>query len=348
MPSDTAIIIRTHFFDAAVEDLASRLTSETTLDVLIVVDETKGFVSIPPTFNKLAFNNDDLTRLELATPQRVGWLCGDYFFYVAREHLTSHHYFWIIEPDVIINADHLSTFFQHFNAISDDLLAISLAPRFKHWSWHDAMSEYVPKVYGCLFPILRLSANAVDYLYRKRKLMSHDYLTTNKDIEKIPNDEAVVASYLVNNNFFKCRDINDVVKAYIGWKTFSGVMPISRTFLNLNKRDDFIYHSVRSGEEFKRAYERFLSLIEDTVQLNAAIEALPQVEAELGSDAVNLYQKRLLQIEKFFHEHGALDKKGISHHHGTLVRTTQRIDTFFFIINSNDHVQKQHQKGFFL
>lgn len=347
MPINQTVIIRTHVYNSDVQSLLDRFAAETDFNVLVVADETSAPLNAPTHIPKIGFDKDLLNQMGLAVPTRVGWLCGDYFFYVARTNRPTDEYFWIIEPDCVINSADLGAFFSPFSNITDDLLAIGLSPRTNIWSWYAVMHEYVPHVYGCLFPLLRLSGRAVDYLYEKRKQISADFARSGRSVDFMPNDEAHVASLLFNSPAFKCRNINDILGGIGGGLNFTDVMPFSRKFLSEGKPDGYVYHSVRSGEDFRQRYEHFLSLIQNSNQLNRAVAALPHVEAELGSEALTHYSRRLEEQRKVVEFFAPPAENRVSAINGVIVITADKTPVYFFINNGFDYIQRQHKLGLF-
>ena len=78
--------IRSHRFGRAERDLYAALREcFHAEDIFIVLDETEQHVSVPTEFNKVAFDRAALeARALFAEHPRIGWLCGDYFYYALR------------------------------------------------------------------------------------------------------------------------------------------------------------------------------------------------------------------------------------------------------------------------
>lgn len=342
---DSAVIIRTHFFDDDVHELAKRFALETNFDVIFVVDETNNTVRIPKEFKKLRFDRASLRQTGLFAPHNVGWRCGDYFFYVASTACPQYKYFWLIEPDVLINTHDLGEFFAPFNAVTDDLLAPALGPRESYWMWFNTIAQFVPKVYGCVFPILRLSKAAIDSLFEKRRHISATH-AFDDGRDKFPNDEAHVASFLMNDSRFKCRDLNEIRRVYNNPKTLNVELPFSKTLLLQTGPDDQIYHPVRRGNDFRRIYDRFIDRIRRLDQVDAALEALPHVEVELGQEARTSYTERLSEIKKALYDLKMQSSGIYQRAHGTVVWTHAQ-QCVFFIMNEQDYIQQYHMSGNF-
>ncbi|BBS87774.1 MULTISPECIES: hypothetical protein [Aeromonas] len=274
--SGDLIIIRTHFFNQVVEDLLDRIIKETDKQVCLVVDETLREVPVPSRYNKVGYNKNTLNKLGLAIPNQVGWRCGDYNFYIAAEYFKDFENYWVIEPDIYFNYENLSDFFECFDGLSFDMLAPEFSKRPSDWFWAKHIIKFIPEVYGCIFPIVRLSKRAVNYLYHERKKIST--ILSNSDVSNdCPNDEGFVASCLMQGGF-SCSNINKIERVYSFPETFNIFIPISRKALIQKPVDNLIYHSVLEGQDFGRKAQRVL--------YNRNIEISPDKIDKLLSDAL--------------------------------------------------------------
>ncbi len=208
------IIIRTHRFDDRVRALLARYREVRGADVVIGMDERVGPVETGDA-PKVGIDDATLDRLGLYRHPKSGWQCGDYVHYAVRAAMPDYDFYWLLEPDLEICARDLNSFFDHFAAVPDDLLAANFGPRSRTAGkpgaaegagWATLMAGQYDTVYGCLFPITRLSARAVDHLARKRAAAHPGDAPKAKDTW--PNDEAFVCTEAMAAGL-ACSDFND-------------------------------------------------------------------------------------------------------------------------------------------
>lgn len=187
--------IRTHKFGDAEQDLYRSLTDYFAQnEIFLVVDETQGAVDVPPIYNKIGFNKDSLSQLSLfGEYPKIGWLCGDYFYYFLYRHVRADGY-WLVEPDVRFTFDRVDEFFKLFEQDGADLLLTNFGPRRPHWHWYNLGLRISDSVYGCAFPISRLSGQAIELLLKERQAISLKLAEQNGTWQNYPNDEAFVAT----------------------------------------------------------------------------------------------------------------------------------------------------------
>ncbi|MGO2734671.1 acyltransferase [Psychrobacter sp.] len=182
--------------------------------------------------NSLKVGKKFLEENNLQYFKRAGWQCGDYMLYAARMELEKKYdYYWIVEPDLRLNIN-VPSFFKKLEGKTEDLIGIYFGYRKNNWGWYGSMSFLYPeKVSGLYFPFLRVSAQAVDFLLKKRveygrleEIRRLDF-TSNSLIKDYANDEAFVASTLRNNGF-NCIAVNDFSEDLISGY-FSTEFPIS-------------------------------------------------------------------------------------------------------------------------
>lgn len=347
MTTDTVVIIRTHYFDEDVAFVINEFLHGSDFDVVVVVDETKETVNIPLPVKTIKINDVILKANGLPAHPQVGWRCGDYCFYLARQEFPEKEYFWLIEPDIYINTRNLRAFFKPFESSNADLLAMMLGPRSREWAWHNSINPYVKEVYGCLFGMVRLSGRAIDYLFEKRKIVSELFFASERPLAEFPNDESHVASFVINHSSFKWDDINNIRQCYRFSDTFFITLPFLKEIIQENGPDELIYHSVRPKTTFERSYNRYLDTIKTEPQLQAAIAALRHVEKALGHAARNRYADLLASKANELSLLGPAGDERIQTLTGSIITVKRPIPVSFFVSNKPDYIQSYHSRGLF-
>ncbi|MDQ1077668.1 hypothetical protein [Pseudoroseomonas cervicalis] len=257
-----AIVIRTHFYDDLIDAFCRRLLAETGRAVIVACDEAKGEVALPADMAKASLTPALFAGEGLHYPNNAGWLCGDYFHYAARRAHPGFDRYWLVETDVRFKFDRLSEFFDHFAALPADLVAPQLWKAAPKWSWHAPMQPYVEQVHGCIFPVTRLSGQAIDLLLQERIRLSARWLEANAALEKkspYPNDESFVASTLMARGL-DCRDINKQGRVFITRDSFRVGRPMSHLALEAAPNDGLVYHPVHAGQHYLRKMKMRLSI----------------------------------------------------------------------------------------
>nr|WP_294506189.1 hypothetical protein [uncultured Rhodopila sp.] len=217
-----------------------------------VVDERFGDVDTAP-WPKVSLTVPACEQIGLYCPDDVGWRCGDYGLYLARARFPDEPFFWIIEPDVRFGGAGSAAFFGMFRSdTSADLLVADLRAADRTYFWEFMVAERGLAVYRCIFPLVRVSARAIDYLSAKRVLLSRN----ERRQRDWPNDESFVATLLKNNPDMICRDLNDFGSTLYDADTLSFWKPLDGD--NLHMRSDLvtIYHPVLFGADYRAKVER--------------------------------------------------------------------------------------------
>ncbi|HEX9159510.1 MAG TPA: hypothetical protein VF835_04720 [Rhizomicrobium sp.] len=231
------LIVRTHLADRESLSAYDRYAALGYFDVVFCCDERRGPVDCGER-SKVRFDNDRLAGLGLHPHRDCGWRCGDYFYYVTRTDRPDYSYYWMIEPDVLINWTDVTDFFAKFRDDTSDLLAAKFARRDWRWGWYNSMKNSYPAVYGCIFPVTRLSRPAIDHCFAARKSATARLKSTDW-----PNDESFVACELGNNGFV-CSDLNIEDRVVYSARSFRNVAPHDAETLALRGADDLLYHPV--------------------------------------------------------------------------------------------------------
>jgi hypothetical protein len=217
-----------------------------------VVDERFGPVDTEP-WPKVSLNIPACERLGLYSPDDVGWRCGDYGFYLARAQFADEPFFWMIEHDVRFSGGGAAAFFSKFRGeTSADLLVADLRPADHTYYWEFMVAARDLRVYRCIFPLVRLSAGAIDYLLQKRATLSQ----RRRRLLDWPNDESFVATLLKNNPAMVCRDLNDFGARLYDEDTLSFWKPIDGDALRMRDESLTVYHPVLYGDDYRAKVER--------------------------------------------------------------------------------------------
>jgi hypothetical protein len=210
--NDCVVLIRAHRLSDQLMAALKRYDSIGVHDVYILYDnDRQDFV--PFGIPAILMTSDALSETELLyAPGNMHfglWKNGDYALYYAMLKLPKvYKYYWMIEYDVHINYRNLNDFFQHFASSETDFIAPYLSRRNASWMWAPHADWLFPAIYGCLFPIVRISAKALHHCYTARlyhgyKLKAHGLRGRNW-----PHCEAFVPSQLAQS-CFSIRDLNE-------------------------------------------------------------------------------------------------------------------------------------------
>lgn len=251
----TMILVRTMTLAKSAIELAASLKAASNLPVVMLIDERRGSAG-DCVYPKLSLNQAAYTHLQIHRPWDVGWRCGDYGFYLARTAFPEVERFWMIEDDVRISGD-AGRFFDFFAARPEpDLLAARLRPADRNWWWWAHLSSTDAEPWRCFFPVVRLSARAIDALHLKRRAHSR----SPSRVALWPNDEAFVAT-TVNQHGLACADLNGFGVSFYDDATFSYENVLRDESGEAARADGppRLLHPVLSGQ----AYERKLARLRD-------------------------------------------------------------------------------------
>ena len=250
--SRTALLIRSHYFDAALGLMVDRFQRETGLPVWLVLDQSAGPIEVPSRFATIRIDRAMVVAAGLVNLERWGWQCGDYFLILAQQALPAIEFFWMIEPDVLINYADLSAFFGVFTEDRSDLWVATFGPHAPEWFWYNAMRRFWPgTIGGCFFPLLRISARLIEAIGRERRAMTRIMgLTDEVGVVRIdpalyPNDEALTAALALTASFV-ARDFREAGVLY-NEQTYRLGQPFLAEELAQSAQGRHLYHPVRNG-----------------------------------------------------------------------------------------------------
>jgi hypothetical protein len=240
------IIVRTHLADDASLAAFDRYAASSRRDVTFCCDERKGAVETGGR-RKVTLDGPAIEALGLLPHPNAGWRCGDYFHYATRRAMPDYDAYWLIEPDVLINAPDLAAFFDGFADPALDLAAPRFGPRNASWVWHRTIAPDYAAPHGCLFPISRLSGRAIDHLHAARRAAAARM--AGQGLDAWPNDEAFVASELVQAGF-ACTDLNTPGREVYTSRSLRIDAQHDRAALMAAPPDGLIWHPARDLEDW--------------------------------------------------------------------------------------------------
>jgi hypothetical protein len=243
---DTRILVRTTRIAADELALARRLQQASAAPVALVADARSGAVDGTDP-DVIALSSAACQALQLFCPPDFAWRCGDYGYYLARRRYPTTERFWLIETDVAIYGGETEAFFAFFaeRAREVDLLAAQLRPADHSWYWTQSARARDVKAFRCLFPITRLSARAIDAALARR--VSQGRWPQRRWLW--PNDEALVATTLMNGNFI-CRDFNDFGTPFYSDDSFFFGAPLQGERLRIDAPGPRLVHPVLFGDAY--------------------------------------------------------------------------------------------------
>jgi hypothetical protein len=213
----------------------------------ILADERAGSFETSP-WPKVSLTVPACEALGLYCTDDVGWRCGDYGFYLARQQFPDETAFWIIEPDVRIGGSGPAGLFGKFREDSaTDLIVADLRPADHTYFWEFTIAAPGLHVHRCLFPLVRLSARAVDLLLSRRVALSRNTWRRRQ----WPNDEVFVATILASTPGMICRDLNDFGETLWTPDTLSYWQPLDGDALPQTSGPPTVYHPVLFGDAYR-------------------------------------------------------------------------------------------------
>jgi hypothetical protein len=292
--SDTAILVRTHYLDEELRRLIASLAESSPHPVRALVDESVRpveFGSIP----KISLGPELAGELGLYDgADKLYWRCGDYGLYAARRALPQVERFWLIEPDVRIRLDRPGAFFDRFADDPADLIVSNLRPAEPSWDWRKTMDDGGP-VWRCLFPLVRLSARALDHLLQARREFGARFVAAGADSQFWPNDEVFAATTLMRAGL-DCRDLNAGGEVYDP-ATFGYWWPLSDRQVVETGREGFAYHPVLNGDRYFQKLFHLAVRLKDFAALEGAIDALTGIEWD---EAQAVHYRRAIALARSF------------------------------------------------
>jgi hypothetical protein len=249
------ILLRTHFMDARIAELARLYAASGDYDVMIAADETAGALDAHG-LPKLAMTLDSCVRLGLdVAHQQPFWRCGDYVFYHARALRPGYKHYWSIEYDIALNFSDPLEFFRVFDRqAKEEYLTtfLEIAPR--EWRWRPPAARRFPVVYASGFALVRLCGPAIDSLLERRRFEAARLAASEAPSGKRwLNDEAFVSSACFELGL-SMADFNAYGDVYTPQTLMrEGVWHPAQ----LPPPDGKVYHAVRAGASYMAAAKSY-------------------------------------------------------------------------------------------
>jgi hypothetical protein len=242
----THLLIRTKQISRSVMELADELEAISGHPATLIVDATDSHVK-SGSRAAIGLSAATCSALGLHCPSDFAWRCGDYGYYLARRQYPDAELFWMIEADVRFYGRDPGYFFRFFaSKPAVDFLAGRLIPAEPTWYWRNTARARDVSPYRCLFPVTRLSRRAIDAAFARR--IEHGKRLGRRMLW--PNDEALVATTLVNGGFVS-RDFNDFGSEFYSDETFYYGMPLNGDCLELAPPTVQMAHPVLFGSEYR-------------------------------------------------------------------------------------------------
>lgn len=298
--------IRSHRFgDAEIALYETLATHFSPSDIFLVIDESKGTVDVPAgRYQKIAFDKARLSALGLFTEHPgIGWLCGDYFIYMLRQHVDA-DYYWLVEPDVRFSFDDVGVFFRKFAGVSNDFTAPKFGRRNADWHWHKFSRPISEDVYGCLFPLTRTSRRAADALLEARREWN-----ASREGAGCPNDESFVATTLMSQGF-ACKTMETVHPG--AFAHFGVFNPYCWDHARKQLPEGQVVHPAFGEKDFWNGFQRKTLDLLQRAEKHAGVRQLLQHGA-MGADAAHKEKLRsefLAAAAQWFDKHIGSDAGG--------------------------------------
>lgn len=218
----TRILLRSADLEPSVLSFAAELRSISGFPVSIVVDGRHVTGSPERSEDIIILSEDNCAALGLYCPPDFAWKCGDYGYYLARQWFADLQHFWMIETDVRLYGSEPGYLFRFFASRPEiGFLAPLIGRGDPSWYWRPTARARDATPYRCLFPLTRLSADAIDVCLRRRREHSGHW----RRRQLWPNDEAFIATTLLNSSV-QCRDLNDLGPRFYDPESFYYGSPI--------------------------------------------------------------------------------------------------------------------------
>ena len=239
-------------------------------DIFIVVDETRQTVSVPDEYHKVGFDRRALAELALFSDfDRIGWLCGDYFYYFLHREARADAY-WLIEPDVRFTHADVGTFFRPYESLEFDFMAPRFGKMDATWGWHQRALQISHELYGCVYPITRITARAIECLLPARQDLTRQLAERGATWKDYPNDESFTATTAMQLGL-DCADM--VATDRDAFTHFSVHSPYLWDIAQTGIRPGKVVHPALTGEDFWLGLDKKLGALFNRSELRPLMEA---------------------------------------------------------------------------
>lgn len=237
------LIIRTNKIGSREEEMLQIYRQHFKQNIVFALDNRKHNVD-GSREDIVSVNEGVLTNLGMTCPDDWGWRCGDFFLYAVHAAYPDFDSYWMIEPDVAFHKTDPGDFFNRCAEDKSDLLAFSIGTREKPWKHLDAAKKVYDEVYGCVFPLIRVSKPALNYLKSERARYGREW----DQKSDYSNDEGFVASAIAADPSLSMKRMQNLVPDLFSQKAFN--TRNAYTFASLQARPKGIYHPVLNDKEF--------------------------------------------------------------------------------------------------
>ena len=250
--------IRCHNFGESEQFLYSTLLEYFSKDtIFFIVDEIEKPKIFPDWVNKVSLDSAFIASNHLYDKPKVAWQCGDYFYYVFKEKIEADFY-WLIEPDVLINLRSVAGFFEFFKDNKTDALVTEFRVAKEHWVWYESAKAIFDPPYACFFPLTRLSKRSVEIMQAKRQQISVKHLGQQHKAQ-FPNDEALLANALMEAGI-KPVDFSSYFPEQ--FESFS-IAPFKNKNLSIQYCEEQIIHPVKDVDFYEQAIKVHIDALFD-------------------------------------------------------------------------------------
>ena len=256
------------------------------IDVIFVVDETKGVVDTGY-FEKISFNNERLHELGLfKSHSQIGWLCGDYFHYMMALDKPEYDGYWLVEDDAILLSKNIITvmnsplesnvdFIAHFMSEADGKFLTGWANSMK-----EALDSPLPLM-KCIFCVTYASQNLILEALKYRQEASKLYIegSINKFDFPFPNDESHMMN-IPSRNEFNYQPMTKFFPGMCDNYHYSSHGVIYEVDFKKTETEDGFYHPIRLN-------------IGDASSITSHLELIERQDPALLENQLNIYSKLL-------------------------------------------------------
>ena len=241
------ILLRATVLTPRLIEFADELADASGGELVVFALDGRHPVEIPTERPILLVTAAACEAIGLYCPTNFAWRCGDYPLYLARKTFPDESFVWQIEYDVRFSAGLAGELFDRFRQETFDLLAPDYEAASTEWPWYLYCAGRDVVTYKCFFPLVRVSAAALDFLIEKRIHQG----ASGQRRATWPNDEGFVATTLTNAGF-ACRDFNSFGIQFYSAKTLTFDSPIEGERFDPKRVGRGIYHPVLFGEDYAR------------------------------------------------------------------------------------------------
>ena len=255
----TLMFLATHFIDENVISEYRKMKNTPGVDAVLAIDNTNPKIEFQSRVeDKIFFDTsckcfffDSKLHEEMQLPYitfngekdfgGVMWHNGDYRFYYLRKNFPDYEFYWMMDYDLFCNAPTYEGFLDKFKNNYSDLLVKSfrISQKDSDWMWTHGLNWIYKdvEIYGSFYPVIRLSARAIDFLY-KRRLEHKEIFKNSADKDKRWIHCEVFTPTELMNGGFSCENLEE---KNVALKNF--YLNDERFFL---QTDNHLYHPVKS------------------------------------------------------------------------------------------------------